>query len=320
MAACRGIRESSCKTNCEYSVTVREKTNIKSIRSQSPESPNDQQNTPGCDLINEGTCWISTVSKGKRHFSDAYITVVQSSTFKAQPQFHFYGVFAAKMNTNTLSKRNISCPQYCRTPSSAAGCSLPLPRWPRIWSGTPTAPLPAKRMARGPGIAARIGGTARPMSLGHRVTTRLSATAAWALLLRSGHPRQSERSIFRSSRGTYTLGTAGQTITLNNGIVKSGAAATVSIISPVTLGANQTWTNNGYNSAPTAATGSLSATGGLDNGGFTLTIDGIGTTNFGSTASIISGAGGLIKNGTGTLILSGAGTAPIHTYSGDDDD
>ena len=124
--------------------------------------------------------------------------------------------------------------------------------------------------------------------------------------------------VFNPFTGTYTLGTtgAGNAITLNSGIThNSGGTAT--ILSPLILGGAQTWTNNsGLNITGTAASGSLSVTGGVDNGGNLLTIDSIGTTNFGGTASVISGAGGLTKNGSGVLILSAGGTTPVHTYSG----
>ncbi len=49
---------------------------------------------------------------------------------------------------------------------------------------------------------------------------------------------------FNSFTGTYTLGTAGQTITLNGGIKMNLGAGAATISSPVTLGAAQSWTNH----------------------------------------------------------------------------
>ena len=106
----------------------------------------------------------------------------------------------------------------------------------------------------------------------------------------------------------YTLGTAAQTITLNNGIIKNAGGVDATIISPITLGGAQTWTNN--------SSGLLSATGGLNNGGFLLTIGGSGNVAFHNTANIITGAGGLTKSGSGTLTLGGGGTNPAHNYTG----
>jgi len=121
---------------------------------------------------------------------------------------------------------------------------------------------------------------------------------------------------FNSFTGTYTLGTASKTVTLNDGITKNNFAGVATIISPLAPGAPQTWTNNTFNGDAKATSGSLNVTGGLDNGGFLLTIDGIGTTSFTGTSNFITGAGGLTKNGGGVLILSGAGTNPVHNYSG----
>jgi autotransporter-associated beta strand protein len=114
---------------------------------------------------------------------------------------------------------------------------------------------------------------------------------------------------FNTFTGTYTLGTAGNLLTINGGINKTSAAAAVSLTaSPIALGAPQTWTNN--------SSGAFNITVPVDNGGNLLTFDGNGTTNFGTAStSVISGAGGITYNGTGRLFL-GAGQTPPHTYSG----
>jgi autotransporter-associated beta strand protein len=84
---------------------------------------------------------------------------------------------------------------------------------------------------------------------------------------------------FNTFTGTYTLGSAGQTITLNGGINNNSAAGVVSIISPLALGGGQTWSNN--------SSGTLTASG------------------------AISGSGGITKTGAGRLLLSG-----VNSYSG----
>ncbi len=106
---------------------------------------------------------------------------------------------------------------------------------------------------------------------------------------------------FNTFGGTYTLGSAGQTITLNNGITKNAGSGVVTIASPITLGGDQTWTNNSTNALTIN-------TPGIDTAGFNLTIDGSGTTMLAvvNQAPIsISGSGGLIKNGSGLLVWGG---------------
>lgn len=114
---------------------------------------------------------------------------------------------------------------------------------------------------------------------------------------------------FNTFTGTYTLGTAGQTITVHGDITMNPTAGAVSLtVSPIALGASQTWTNHSAQS--------LTARSGVNNAGHTLTIDGAGQTFFDSTANIITGSGGLTKNGTGRLTLGSGGTIPAHNYSG----
>ena len=112
---------------------------------------------------------------------------------------------------------------------------------------------------------------------------------------------------FNAFSGTYTLGTAGQALTINGGITKNTGAGTVSMASPLILGAAQTWANN-------SAT-ALNVTSTLDNGGFLLTVGGSANTSFTTASSVISGSGGLTKTGAGLLVLGGAAN-PAHTYAG----
>ncbi len=104
--------------------------------------------------------------------------------------------------------------------------------------------------------------------------------------------------------GTYTLGTAGQTLTLNTGITKNAGGTAATIVSPVTLGGAQTWLNNSGGTLTTANGANLIA-----NGGNPLTVDGTGNTTFGvinNATSSLTGSGALVKNGTGVLSLCGA--------------
>ena len=102
-----------------------------------------------------------------------------------------------------------------------------------------------------------------------------------------------------SFTGTYTLGTAGQAITLSAGLTMNLGAGDVTIVSPVTLGGPQAWTNN--------SSGLLTVgTGAVDNGGYLLTVGGSGNTTI--SGVIGNGAGGITKNDGGTLTLSAANT------------
>jgi autotransporter-associated beta strand protein len=114
---------------------------------------------------------------------------------------------------------------------------------------------------------------------------------------------------FKYFTGTYTLGTAGQAITLNNGITKiGGQVGTVTINSPLILAGAQTWTNNSIN--PINLGGATTLNG-------NLTLDGDGIINSTAAAAAIGGSGKIIKNGTGQFNFSAGGTTPTHTFTGD---
>ncbi len=90
-------------------------------------------------------------------------------------------------------------------------------------------------------------------------------------------------------------------VTVNDGLQKDGAGE-VSMSGGVTLGGAQTWTNN--------SGGSLTVTNAnlLDNAGYQLTVDGTGTTTFGTinnATPVLTGSGALVKNGTGRLNVGG---------------
>jgi fibronectin-binding autotransporter adhesin len=111
--------------------------------------------------------------------------------------------------------------------------------------------------------------------------------------------------------GTYTLGSAGQAITLNNGITRfGGQVGTLAISSPLTLAGAQTWTNNAIATAPLNLNAATTLNG-------ELTIDGDGIINSTATAAVIGGSGKIIKNGTGQFNFSAGGTTPTHTFAGD---
>lgn len=109
-----------------------------------------------------------------------------------------------------------------------------------------------------------------------------------------------------SFTGTYTLGTAGQTITLNSGISKVAGSGAVTFASPITLGGSQVWLNN---SGTNLSTGN--GANAIDIGDKNLTVDGTGVINFGvvsNSAVALAGSGALIKNGSGRLNLGGNNT------------
>lgn len=118
---------------------------------------------------------------------------------------------------------------------------------------------------------------------------------------------------FNFFSGTYTLGSAGNAITLNRGIVKNPGSGNVVLASPLILGASQTWTNKSGNIQPSGVQT-------LDNGGFDLTIDGAGILDCSLDAAntlAISGDGGIIKNGTGSVTLEKYGVTLTHSFTGD---
>jgi len=108
---------------------------------------------------------------------------------------------------------------------------------------------------------------------------------------------------FNSFTGTYTLGTDANAITLNTGITMNAGAGAVTIVSPVTLGGAQSWTNN--------SSGLLTVgTGAVTNGANLLTLSGSGAGGITVSGVIGSGAGGLTVNqsGAGVVTLSNANT------------
>ena len=115
--------------------------------------------------------------------------------------------------------------------------------------------------------------------------------------------------VFTNSGGAnaYTFDSAGNAnadnLTLTAGITNSDTAG-VTFYNTTTLGASQTWTNNG---GPMVFYGNVNLGSGAT--GNTLTVAGSGTVNFTDTlANGGSAAGSLVYSGTGNLILNGANT------------
>ena len=105
---------------------------------------------------------------------------------------------------------------------------------------------------------------------------------------------------------TLSIGTGGITVAANAGVVTFGNNSGTNGIVNLALTGNQTWTNNKAASTVTAEVESLKlATGNINYGANTFTIDGTGVTGF--TGATITGSGNFIKNGAGTVVFS-AGT------------
>jgi fibronectin-binding autotransporter adhesin len=98
--------------------------------------------------------------------------------------------------------------------------------------------------------------------------------------------------------GSAAVTISGSALTLNGvggtGIQMDSGAGALTVSSVVNLGATQTWLNN--------SASLLTTSGGLNNQGFGLTVNGSGSTSIAG----ISGTGALTKNGTGTLTVSAA--------------
>jgi M6 family metalloprotease-like protein/uncharacterized repeat protein (TIGR02543 family) len=113
--------------------------------------------------------------------------------------------------------------------------------------------------------------------------------------------------VFSPFSGTYTLGSASNTITINSGIVKNAGSAAVIFASPITLGSTQTWVNS---SSGLLTTGS--GANPIDLNGNALTVEGDGNMTFGTiggAAPTLTGSGALIKNGPGLLSIGGTNSS-----------
>jgi fibronectin-binding autotransporter adhesin len=107
-----------------------------------------------------------------------------------------------------------------------------------------------------------------------------------------------------------TIGTAGNSLTIHNGITKNAGSAAVTFLSPITLGAAQTWTNDSSTSI------NLSGGNTVNNNGHLWTLQS-GVFDFAaSTAVTISGSGGLTLDGA-RLIGAKSGATTTHlNYTG----
>jgi uncharacterized repeat protein (TIGR02543 family) len=129
----------------------------------------------------------------------------------------------------------------------------------------------------------------------------VASTAGGAVTLASNTTVESLT--FNQFSGTYTLGTAGQTLMISNGINMNASAGAATISSPIMFGGAQTWANN--------STNLLTVSGVVSNNGHLLTFDGAGTISL--TTALATGGGGITKNGAGRLQLSNA--AQLYTGS-----
>jgi autotransporter-associated beta strand protein len=115
---------------------------------------------------------------------------------------------------------------------------------------------------------------------------------------------------FNTFTGTYTLGTAGQALTVNGGITLSSTAGAVTFASPITLGATQAWSNASPNALTVAAVTGTATTGNTQ----TITVGSSGAGGITLGGVIGDGTGGgkvaLTINNTaaGATTLSGANT------------
>ena len=119
---------------------------------------------------------------------------------------------------------------------------------------------------------------------------------------------------FNYFTGTYTLGTISQTLTINSGLTLNAGTGAVTFISPIKLGAAQTWTNN--------STGLVTVNDGtnsvINTNGFTLTFKGGGPSQGKFTVAQgngITGSGGIVVDNA-YLDLRNPGVASINNYSG----
>ena len=104
--------------------------------------------------------------------------------------------------------------------------------------------------------------------------------------------------------GSGTLTVSGSALTLNAATINGNAATGIemdpnagalTLSSSLVLGGAQQWINN--------SSSLLTASGGVANGGYLLTLAGSGNT---TVSGGFSGSGGLTMNGSGTATLSGA--------------
>jgi len=127
------------------------------------------------------------------------------------------------------------------------------------------------------------------------------ATAGGAVTLAA--PTSANLVTFNAFTGTYTLGTSGQALNINGGINKTPTSAAATFVSPINLGADQTWSNNSAGTLTTSNGTNL-----ITNNGYNLTIDGTGNTTLGviNNATVaIAGSGALVKNGPSLLSVGG---------------
>jgi fibronectin-binding autotransporter adhesin len=135
-----------------------------------------------------------------------------------------------------------------------------------------------------------------------------AATAGGAVTLAS--PTSVGSITFNQFTGTYTLGTAGQALTVNGGVTLNSTGAVVTFVSPILIGGTQTWSNASGSALTAAAITGTAGTGNTQ----TITVGSSGAGGITLGGIIGDGPNGgavalaINNTGTGATTLSGANT------------
>ncbi len=144
------------------------------------------------------------------------------------------------------------------------------------------------------------------------------STSGGAVTLAS--PTTAHKLTFNTFTGTYTLGSAGQALTINDGINMTATSGAVTFVSPILIGAAQTWTNSstGMITISDATTSALSGTANLAiNSAARMSIVGTATGTPAYSGNItLSGGGELEARSNVTATNGPLGTGNIAVNGG----